>query len=636
MTTLTRCNGSLLLAMILIISLVGCAAVAEDRYNAGPDQYAADFGADFQSDYQDNDREALFTQAQLDSILASIALYPDSVLSHVLIAATYPLEVIQAARWSLENPELDGELAVAAVEEFDWDPSVKALTAFPELLQRMDEDIEWTQQLGDAFLVQEELVIASIQNLRDRAYSQGHLRTNDHVRVVREEKVIYIEPARTRTVYIPYYDPHVVYGRWWWDAYPPFHWRHPSYYNRFSSGISFYWGSGFRIAPSFYFSGFHWPRKRVVVVNHHHHYNHHYYGRPTQRRNFSSGREIANYREARHWRHNPHHRRGVSYRHRVQENRFVENATRQTRRGNIRQRSVVNQQATQRPNQRVDQRRWASQRRDSLNLRQTQARSADTSARSAARSANSRVQSSRAQARRIPREATDSAAGQSRAVRQNRSEVRSQAGTEQALRNIQSRRSQTAERQATTRRDQSSTLRSNQRSDQRSNQRPNQRSSQSRSSDSIRQRLSSSRTRNEVTAMPRQSSPARATNRSQARPQVRSEIRSQSGSQSRSQPGSQPRVQSRAQPRIQSRTQSRAQSSFQSQPPRRAAQPQARPQQRPQQHSQARLPTRAQPQPRRQSAPARQLQQSSTSPSRESRSRVQSRSSRDNGQRRRD
>ncbi|MEN1728839.1 MAG: DUF3300 domain-containing protein, partial [Pseudomonadota bacterium] len=145
----------------------------------------------------------LFTEAELDSILAPIALYPDSVLSHVLIASTYPLEVIQAARWSRDNPDLDGELAVASVEDFDWDPSVKALTAFPELLERMDEDIEWTQQIGDAFLAQEASVIASIQNLRDRAYAQGHLRTNDHVRVVREERIIYIEPKRTRTVYVP-------------------------------------------------------------------------------------------------------------------------------------------------------------------------------------------------------------------------------------------------------------------------------------------------------------------------------------------------------------------------------------------------------------------------------------------------
>ncbi|HLR86960.1 MAG TPA: DUF3300 domain-containing protein, partial [Wenzhouxiangella sp.] len=105
----------------------------------------------------------LFSQGEIDAMLAPVALYPDSVLSHLLIAATYPLEVIQAARWSREHPDLRGEDAVAAVDGFDWDPSVKALTAFPELLARMDEDLDWTQNLGDAFLLQEEEVLASIQ-----------------------------------------------------------------------------------------------------------------------------------------------------------------------------------------------------------------------------------------------------------------------------------------------------------------------------------------------------------------------------------------------------------------------------------------------------------------------------------------
>ena len=265
-------------------------------------------------------QEPWFSQAEIDQMLAPVALYPDSVLSHVLIAATYPLEVVQAARWSRENPGLDGEVAVAAVEYQDWDPSVKALVAFPELLRRMDDDIAWTQRLGDAFLVQEADVVASIQHLRDQAYASGHLRSNEHVRVVRETKVIYIEPVRTRTVYVPYYDPRVVYGSWHWSAYPPVYWHHPP---RYVSGVSFYWGPAYRIAPTFYFSSFHWSRKQVVVVNHHHHYH--------RDRHFHSGRDVANYREARHWQHNPHHRRGVNYHRGVSENRFVERSTNSTR-----------------------------------------------------------------------------------------------------------------------------------------------------------------------------------------------------------------------------------------------------------------------------------------------------------------
>src|SRR6056297_4152988 len=100
-----------------------------------------------------------FSQAELDQMLAPIALYPDTVLSHVLIAATYPLEVVQAARWSRTNPEYAGEYAVEAVEHMSWDPSVMALVAFPELLARMDADLVWTQRLGDAFLIQEYQVL---------------------------------------------------------------------------------------------------------------------------------------------------------------------------------------------------------------------------------------------------------------------------------------------------------------------------------------------------------------------------------------------------------------------------------------------------------------------------------------------
>src|SRR5690606_9466242 len=100
-----------------------------------------------------------FTAAELDQMLAPVALYPDTVLSHVLIASTYPLEVVQADRWTRENPGLETEAAVAAVENQDWDPSVKALVAFPQVLDRMSADLAWTQRLGDAFLADEGAVM---------------------------------------------------------------------------------------------------------------------------------------------------------------------------------------------------------------------------------------------------------------------------------------------------------------------------------------------------------------------------------------------------------------------------------------------------------------------------------------------
>ncbi|WP_337840210.1 DUF3300 domain-containing protein [Rheinheimera sp.] len=242
-----------------------------------------------------------FNQGQLDAMLAPIALYPDTVLSHVLIASTYPLEVIKAHRWAQEHPNLTGEDAVNAVEAQDWDPSVKALVAFPELLARMSDDIDWTQRLGDAFLTQEAQVMASIQTLRSKAYESGHLARQEQVKVIREEKTIIIEPASPKVVYVPYYDPLVVYGPWWWRSYDPFCFERPRGYV-VSSG--FYWGVGIRLAPRFYFSTFHWPRRQIVVIDHHYHWN---------SPRYYASHQIVHHKKSQHWRHDPHHRRGVSY-----------------------------------------------------------------------------------------------------------------------------------------------------------------------------------------------------------------------------------------------------------------------------------------------------------------------------------
>lgn len=240
-------------------------------------------------------------QAELDQMLAPVALYPDTVLTHVLIAATYPLEVVQAARWSEKNPELSGDDAVRAVENKDWDPSVKALVAFPQLLKRMDDDLSWTQSLGEAFLADETQVLASIQQLRQKAYKQGSLNKLQHVVVEREKEIIVIEPARREVIYLPYYDTRVVYGSWWWPAYPPVYWHYPagSY-----AGVSFYWGPSVIVRPSFYFGIFDWHHRHIVV-------NHHYYHNPPR---YYPKRHM-HYSEARHWQHSPKHRRSVHYRY---------------------------------------------------------------------------------------------------------------------------------------------------------------------------------------------------------------------------------------------------------------------------------------------------------------------------------
>jgi len=167
----------------------------------------------------------LYNQAELDALLAPIALYPDSVLSHVLVAATQPQEVREAAAWSRANPQLAGEAAVQAAEPLPWHPSVKALLAFPDLLDRMDESPQWTADLGHAFREQEPYVMDTVQTLRQRAQASGALQSNPQYSVQQNGSSIEVYPAQPGVVYVPYYDPYVVYGPWWWPAYRPVFWR---------------------------------------------------------------------------------------------------------------------------------------------------------------------------------------------------------------------------------------------------------------------------------------------------------------------------------------------------------------------------------------------------------------------------
>ena len=167
----------------------------------------------------------LYNQAELDALLAPIALYPDSVLSHVLVAATRPQDLQDAAAWSRANPHLSGEAAVQAADTMPWHPSVKALVAFPDLLARMDESPQWTADLASAFIEQEPHVMDTVQALRRRAQASGALQSNPQYSVQQEGSSIAVYPAHPDVVYVPYYDPYVVYGPWWWPAYRPVFWQ---------------------------------------------------------------------------------------------------------------------------------------------------------------------------------------------------------------------------------------------------------------------------------------------------------------------------------------------------------------------------------------------------------------------------
>lgn len=281
--------------------------------------------------------QKLFSQAELDQMLAPVALYPDTVLSHVLIAATYPLEIVKATRWLSTQKGMTSEQALKAAENEPWDPSVRALVAFAPLLTKMNNELEWTQKLGDAFLIQQQQVMATVQSLREKAYAAGNLKDQEHITVQRreKEKVIIIEPRQREVVYVPVYDTRVVYGDWWWREYPPIHWPHPVYGNHASV---VYWGTGARVSTSFYFSTFYWPRREVVVINHYH--------RPTKYYRYD---DIIRHEERRHWRHNPQHRHGVVYHTSYQPNREFSGA-------DYRQDDVG------------ERRRWAAEQRQQQNV----------------------------------------------------------------------------------------------------------------------------------------------------------------------------------------------------------------------------------------------------------------------------
>ena len=201
-----------------------------------------------------------FTPQQLDQLLAPVALYPDAVLSQALMAATYPLEIVQAARWSKDNPNLKGDAAVAAVKDKDWDVSVKSLVAFPQVLSMMNTNLDWTQKVGDAMIGQQKDVADSIQRLRARAQAAGNLKSTPQQTVSTQgsggQNAIVIAPTNPEVVYVPYYNPSWAYGSWPYPEYPPAYYPPPPNYGAaLMSGMMFGLGVA---ATAAMFGGWHW------------------------------------------------------------------------------------------------------------------------------------------------------------------------------------------------------------------------------------------------------------------------------------------------------------------------------------------------------------------------------------------
>jgi hypothetical protein len=195
--------------------------------------------------------QQLLSNQQLDALVAPIALYPDTLLSEVLMASTYPLEVAEAARWADANKNLKGDALKAAIDTQGWDDSVKSLAATPSVLGMMSEKLDWTQKLGDAVLAQQPDVMDSIQRLRQKAQANNKLPSNKQQTVSTQQEgsrqVIAIAPTDPDTIFVPYYDPSVVYGPWPYTDYPPYYWPAPGYIAAgvIATGIAF--GAGYAL-----------------------------------------------------------------------------------------------------------------------------------------------------------------------------------------------------------------------------------------------------------------------------------------------------------------------------------------------------------------------------------------------------
>jgi Spy/CpxP family protein refolding chaperone len=254
----------------------------------------------------------VFKQEELDQLAAPIALYPDSLISQILMASTYPLEVVQADRFAKQNASLKGDALTKALEAQNWDPSVKSLVNFPQVLTMMSEKLDWTQKLGDAFLAQEKAVLATIQSLRAKAQASGNLKTTKEQTVIVEEKIIKIEPANPQVIYVPTYNPTVVYGAWPSPAYPPYYYYPPGYVAT-TAMFSFAAGAAMGAAWGYAWGNTNWGGGDVDIdVNRNTNINNNINRDQAKQKLQEKGQ--LNQKGQGKWQHNAEHRKGVSYR----------------------------------------------------------------------------------------------------------------------------------------------------------------------------------------------------------------------------------------------------------------------------------------------------------------------------------
>jgi hypothetical protein len=246
--------------------------------------------------------QPLLKPAELDQLLAPIALHPDPLLSEILIASTYPLEVVQADRWAKSNKTLKGDALTAALEKQSWDDSVKSLVPVPSVLAMMSEQLDWTQKLGDAVLAQQADVMDAVQRLRARGRANGKLESTKEqtvtVKTENQKQYVVVEPTSPNEIYVPYYEPAVVYGDWPYPDYEPYYFPPPYGYipgAALATGVAFAAGVAVRHA---FWGNCDWGRRNINVAN-----------RNVNINNFDRN-NINNFTK---WEHNADHRHGVKY-----------------------------------------------------------------------------------------------------------------------------------------------------------------------------------------------------------------------------------------------------------------------------------------------------------------------------------
>ena len=285
-----------------------------------------------------------FTPEELEQIVAPIALYSDGLLAQVFMASTYPVEIVQAARFLKANPNLTGDALNAELQKYDWDDTVKFMVTVPPALQMMDEKLDWTQKLGDAFLDQRKETMDAVQRLRAKAQKEGNLKSTPEQTVKVEPappappppppppgqtvtapppaaptQTIVIEQTNPQTVYVPTYNPTVVYGAWPYPAYPPYAYYPPGYA---LAGAALSFGVGMAVGGAIW-GGSNWGGGDVDVdVNKSNNFNKNVNreGRQRQTTNVGSGNVGSGNRQ--NFQHNPEHRKGAQYRDSATQDKF--------------------------------------------------------------------------------------------------------------------------------------------------------------------------------------------------------------------------------------------------------------------------------------------------------------------------